>query len=68
VKLNDLLFALSRRFCYRRLFLLLRRKGEPSGINRTYQLSREDRLSVRRRRDRGARPLAPALRSRSKGA
>jgi putative transposase len=29
-----------RRLSYRRLFILLRRKGEPSGINRIYQLYR----------------------------
>ena len=28
-----------RRFGYRRLFFLLRREGEPSGINRIYRLS-----------------------------
>ena len=27
-----------RRFGYRRLFILLRREGEPSGINRIYRL------------------------------
>ncbi|MCA1374329.1 transposase [Bradyrhizobium sp. IC4060] len=36
-----------RRFGYRRLFVLLRRQGEPSGINRIY---REERLTVRKRR------------------
>ena len=29
-----------RRFGYRRLFILLRREGEPSGINRIYRLHR----------------------------
>jgi len=29
-----------RRFGYRRLFVLLRREGEPSGINRIYRLYR----------------------------
>lgn len=29
-----------RRFGYRRLFVLLRREGEPSGINRLYRLYR----------------------------
>ncbi len=52
-----------RRFGYRRLFILLRREGEPSGINRIHRLYREDRLSVRKRRGRrkamGAR--APIL-------
>jgi transposase InsO family protein len=41
-----------RRFGYRRLFILLRREGEPSGINRIYRLYREEGLSVRRRRAR----------------
>lgn len=41
-----------RRFGYRRLFILLRREGEPSGINRIYRLYREEGLAVRRRRTR----------------
>lgn len=44
-----------RRFGYRRLFLLLRRDGEPSGINRIYRLYRlyrEEGLTVRKRRAR----------------
>ena len=41
-----------RRFGYRRLFVLLRRAGEPSGINRIYRLYREEGLTVRRRRAR----------------
>lgn len=41
-----------RRFGYRRLFVLLRRDGEPSGINRIYRLYREEGLTVRRRRAR----------------
>lgn len=41
-----------RRFGYRRLFILLRREGEPSGINRIYRLYREEGLSVRKRRGR----------------
>ena len=52
-----------RRFGYRRLFVLLRREGEPSGINRIYRLYREEGLSVRKRKARrravGAR--APIL-------
>ncbi|EAS51464.1 putative transposase [Aurantimonas manganoxydans SI85-9A1] len=48
---------------YRRLFVLLRREGEPSGINRIYRLDREEGLTVRKRRARrravGAR--APIL-------
>jgi putative transposase len=39
-----------RRFGYRRLFVLLRREGEPSGINRIYRLYREEGLTVRKRR------------------
>ncbi len=41
-----------RRFGYRRLFVLLRREGEPSGRNRIYRLYREEGLTVRRRRTR----------------
>ena len=41
-----------RRFGYRRLFVLLRREGEPAGRNRIYRLYREEGLSVRRRRAR----------------
>ena len=37
---------------YRRLFILLRREGEPSGVNRIHRLYREEGLSVRRRRAR----------------
>jgi transposase InsO family protein len=52
-----------RRFGYRRLFVLLRRDGEASGINRIYRLYREEGLTVRKRRARrravGAR--APIL-------
>ena len=33
-----------RRFGYRRLFVLLRREGEPSGVNRIYRLYREEVL------------------------
>lgn len=33
-----------RRFGYRRLHILLRREGEPSGINRVYRLYREEGL------------------------
>ena len=39
-----------RRFGYRRLSILLRREGEPSGINRIYRLYREEGLTVRKRR------------------
>jgi transposase InsO family protein len=41
-----------RRFGYRRLFILLRAQGEPSGINRIYRLYREEGLTVRRRKAR----------------
>ena len=41
-----------RRFGYRRLFILLRREGEPSGINRIYRLYREEGLAVRKRKGR----------------
>jgi transposase InsO family protein len=41
-----------RRFGYRRLFILLRRDGEPSGINRIYRLYREEGLGVRKRKGR----------------
>src|SRR5882757_2983055 len=41
-----------RRFGYRRLFILLRQEGEPSGINRIYRLYREEGLTVRKRRTR----------------
>ena len=41
-----------RRFGYRRLFVLLRRDGEPSGINRIDRLYREEGLTVRKRRAR----------------
>ena len=41
-----------RRFGYRRLFILLRREGEPSGINRIYRLYSEEGLTVRKRKAR----------------
>jgi putative transposase len=41
-----------RRFGYRRLFVLLRQNGEPSGLNRIYRLYREEGLTVRKRRGR----------------
>ncbi len=43
-----------RRFGYRRLFILLRREGEASGVNRIYRLYREEGLTVRKRRARTA--------------
>jgi putative transposase len=56
-----------KRFGYRRLFIMLRQGGEPSGINRIYRLYREEGLTVRKRRARrravGMR--APILRSKS---
>ncbi len=52
-----------RRFGYRRLFILLREQGEPSGINRIYRLYREEGLTVRKReaRRRGFGTRAPIL-------
>ncbi len=41
-----------RRFGYRRLFILLRREGEPSSINRIYRVYRDEGLTVRKRRAR----------------
>lgn len=49
-KLRDLANE-RRRFGYRRLFILLRREGEPSGVNRIYRLYRGG-LSVRKRKAR----------------
>ena len=50
-RLRDLAYE-RRRFGYRRLFILLRREGEPSGINRIYRVYREEGLTVRKRRAR----------------
>ncbi|MGV4794766.1 IS3 family transposase [Rhizobium sp. F40D2] len=50
-KLRDLANE-RRRFGYRRLFVLLRREGEPSGVNRIYRLYREEGLTVRKRKAR----------------
>jgi putative transposase len=50
-KLRDLANQ-RRRFGYRRLFILLRREGEPSGVNRIYRLYREEGLMVRKRKSR----------------
>ena len=52
-----------KRFGYRRLFVLLRQKGEPSGINRIYRLYREEGLTVckRRARRRAVGSRAPIL-------
>ncbi|WP_088930276.1 IS3 family transposase [Rhizobium leguminosarum] len=50
-KLRDLANE-RRRFGYRRLFVLLRREGEPSGVNRIYRLYRDEGLSVRKRKAR----------------
>jgi putative transposase len=58
-QLRDLANA-RRRFGYRRLFILLRQDGEPSGINRISALSR--------RRPDGAQAARPAARSRDAGA
>jgi putative transposase len=49
--LRDLANA-RKRFGYRRLFVLLRQEGEPSGVNRIYRLYREEGLTVRKRRAR----------------
>ena len=43
-KLRELANA-RRRFGYRRLFILLRQQGEPSGLNRIYRLYREEGLA-----------------------
>ena len=51
VQLRELANA-RRRFGYRRLFVLIRQQGEPSGKNRIYRLYREEGLSVRKRRAR----------------
>ena len=61
-KLHDLANQ-RRRFGYRRLFILLRDQGEPSGINRIYRLYREEGLAVRKRRARrkAAGTRAPIL-------
>ncbi|NTG19405.1 IS3 family transposase [Agrobacterium rhizogenes] len=61
-KLRDLANE-RRRFGYRRLFILLRRDGEPSGVNRIYRLYREEGLSVRKRkaRRRAVGTRAPVL-------
>ena len=48
-----------KRFGYRRLFILLRQEGEPSGINRIYRLYREEGLTVQR----GARRRAVGARA-----
>ncbi|PWB84595.1 MAG: IS3 family transposase [Methylocystaceae bacterium] len=50
-ELRDLANA-RRRFGYRRLFVLLRQRGERSGKNRIYRLYREEGLTVRKRRAR----------------
>ena len=50
-KLRDLANE-RRRFAYRRVLILLRRNGEPSGVNRIYRLYREEGLSERKRKAR----------------
>jgi putative transposase len=52
-----------RRFGYRRLFILLRQDGEPSGINRIYRLDHKEGLTERKRRARrrAAGTRAPIL-------
>jgi hypothetical protein len=56
--------AAAWRFGYLRLFILLRREGEPSDINRIYRLYSEEDLARRRRR-RGAKPWEHARQSSS---
>ena len=51
-----------RRFGYRRLFVLLRREGEPLGINRIYRLYTEEGLTVRKRKARSKALGTRALR------
>ena len=51
IRLRDLANQ-RRRFGYRRLFILLREQGEPSGVNRIYRLYREEGLTVRKRKAR----------------
>ncbi len=66
-ELRDLANA-RRRFGYRRLFVLLRQRGERSGKNRIYRLYREEGLTVRKRRARrravGTRARLSSRRSR----
>jgi putative transposase len=52
-----------KRFGYRRLFILLRQEGEPSGINRVHRIYREEGLTVRKRRARrrAIGPRAPII-------
>lgn len=50
-RLRDLA-AERRRFGYRRLFILLRREGERSSLNRVHRLYKEEGLAVRRRKGR----------------
>lgn len=56
-----------RRFGYRRLHILLRREGIVINRKKTQRLDREEKLAVRRRRNRhraiGARARAPVLAS-----
>src|SRR5665213_1854677 len=51
IRLRDLANQ-RRRFGHRRLFILLREQGEPSGVNRIYRLYREEGLTVRKRKAR----------------
>ena len=50
-KLRELANA-RRRFGYRRLYVLLRKLGEPSRLNQIHRLYREEGLTVRKRRAR----------------
>lgn len=49
-----------KRFGYRRLFVLVRQAGEPSGINRIYRLYRKEGLTVLKRRARRRAVGTPA--------
>jgi putative transposase len=62
-QLRDLANA-RRRFGYRRLFILRRQDGEPSGINRIYRLYHEEGLERRNARLLGRLRGWPSLASR----
>ena len=58
IKLRSRLHDLAdqrRRFGYRRMFILPRERGEPSGINRSYRFYREEGLTVRSAQGSGKR-------------
>lgn len=62
VRLRDLAPE-RRRFGYQRLFVLLRREGEASGINRIYRLYRKKGLTVRKRKARRNGSRSSSIRS-----